>query len=259
MSFNTGLIAAAIALTSQRTFVQVWLEDFLWSGASFMVAGTAGAAAAVVIARAEHWKAVLMLAPVYLTYQLIRCSSAGSRIEIVMRSRRGGSTKRLSAALSLARQAEHALAAEKDRLAATVAELTRLEAARKQLLERERAARGAEEGNRLKDQFLATVSHELRTPLNAILGWADMLRRNKLDEPSRGRAADAIYENAKRQTRLIDELLDVAGIVSGKLRLERTVGGSGAGAARRAGSRAAGGGRQRRGDRESGRRSIRTV
>jgi len=221
---NTGLIAAAIALTSQRTFVQVWFEDFLWSGASFMVAGTAGAAAAVVIARAEHWKAVLMLAPVYLTYRTYQVFVG--RLED--RDRHALETRRLHeetvAALSLARQAEHALAAEKDRLAATVAELTRLEAARKQLLERERAAReSAEEGNRLKDQFLATVSHELRTPLNAILGWADMLRRNKLDEPSRGRAADAIYENAKRQTRLIDELLDVAGIVSGKLRLERTV------------------------------------
>jgi signal transduction histidine kinase/ActR/RegA family two-component response regulator len=221
---NTGLIAAAIALTSRRTFLQVWLEDFLWSGASFMVAGTAGAAAAVVIARGEHWKAVLMIAPVYLTYRTYQVFVG--RLED--RDRHALETRRLHqetvAALSLARQAEHELAAEKDRLAVTVAELTRLEGVREQLLERERAAReSAEEGNRLKDQFLATVSHELRTPLNAILGWADMLRRNMLDESRRDRASDAIYENAKRQTRLIDELLDVAGIVSGKLRLERTV------------------------------------
>ena len=165
-----------------------------------------------------------MLAPVYLTYRTYQVFVG--RLED--RDRHALETRRLHeetvAALSLARQAEHALAAEKDRLAVTVAELTRLEAARKQLLERERAAReSAEEGNRLKDQFLATVSHELRTPLNAILGWADMLRRNTLDEARRDRASDAIYENAKRQTRLIDELLDVAGIVSGKLRLERTV------------------------------------
>ena len=221
---NTGLVAAAIALTSKRTFAQVWFEDFLWSGASFMVAGTAGAVAAVVIARGEHWKAVLMLAPVYLTYRTYQVFVG--RLED--RDRHALETRRLHeetvAALSLARQAEHALAAEKDRLAVTVAELTRLEAARKQLLERERAAReSAEEGNRLKDQFLAAVSHELRTPLKAFLGWADMLRRNTLDEARRDRASDAIYENAKRQTRLIDELLDVAGIVSGKLRLERTV------------------------------------
>jgi signal transduction histidine kinase/CheY-like chemotaxis protein len=221
---NTGLIAAAIALTSARTFAQVWFEDFLWSGASFMVAGTAGAVAAVVIARGEHWKAVLMLAPVYLTYRTYQVFVG--RLED--RDRHALETRRLHeetvAALSLARQAEHALAAEKDRLAVTVAELTRLEGVRNQLLERERAAReSAEEGNRLKDQFLATVSHELRTPLNAILGWSDMLRRNTLDEGRRDRASDAIFENAKRQTRLIDELLDVAGIVSGKLRLERSL------------------------------------
>ncbi len=66
---NTGLIAVAIALTSDRSVREVWLEEFSWSGASFMVAGTAGAVAAVVIARGEHWPAVLMLAPVYLTYR----------------------------------------------------------------------------------------------------------------------------------------------------------------------------------------------
>ncbi len=124
---NTGLIAGGDCLTSARTFAQVWLEDFLWSGASFMVAGTAGAVAAVVIARGEHWKAVLMLAPVYLTYRTYQVFVG--RLED--RDRHALETRRLHeetvAALSLARQAEHALAAEKDRLAVTVAELTRLE------------------------------------------------------------------------------------------------------------------------------------
>src|SRR5213075_1799385 len=67
--FNTGLVAGAIALTSERTFLRVWREDFLWSGASYMVAGTAGALAAVVVTRGEHWKAMLLIAPVYLTYR----------------------------------------------------------------------------------------------------------------------------------------------------------------------------------------------
>jgi signal transduction histidine kinase/ActR/RegA family two-component response regulator len=221
---NTGLVAAAIAATSERRLWEVWLEDFSWSGASFMVAGTAGAVAAVVIARGEGWKAVLMLAPVYLTYRTYQVFVG----RLDDRDRHAAEARRLHQetinALSLARQAEHALAAEKDRLAVTVAELTRLEETRKQLLERERAAReAAEEGNRLKDQFLATVSHELRTPLNAILGWADMLARNKVDEPIRDRAYKAVYENAKRQARMIDELLDVARIVSGKLRMDRSV------------------------------------
>ena len=220
---NTGLIAAAIASTSHRSAREVWVEDFSWSGASFMVAGSAGAAAAVVIARGEHWLGVLMIAPVYLTYRTYQVFIG--RLED--RDRHAAEARRLhqetSDALSFAQQAEHALAAEKDRLAATVAELTRLEGVRQELLERERAARAsAEEGNRLKDQFLATVSHELRTPLNAILGWADMLRSQRIDEAIRDRACRSIYDNARQQARMIDELLDVARIVSGKLRLERT-------------------------------------
>jgi len=219
---NTGLVAAAIASTTDRGLRQVWFEDFSWSGASFMVAGTAGAAAAVVIARGEHWPAVLMIAPVYLTYKTYQVFVG--RLED--RDRHTAEARRLheetTNALSLAQQAEHALAAEKDLLAATVAELTRLEGVRQELLQRERAAReSAEEGNRLKDQFLATVSHELRTPLNAILGWADMLRSKQIDDAIRDRATRSIYDNARQQARMIDELLDVARIVSGKLRLER--------------------------------------
>src|SRR5262249_32142412 len=84
-----------------------------------------------------------------------------------------------------------------------------------------RAKRDAEDANRTKDEFLAIVSHELRTPLNAILGWADLLRRGQLSETKRKRALEAVYSNAARQAKLIDELLDVSRIVSGKLRLER--------------------------------------
>ncbi len=201
----------------------VWREDFSWSGASFMVAGTAGAVAAVIVARGQHWPALLMIAPVYLTYKTYRVFIG--RLED--RDRHAAEARLLhqdaTAALAQARQAEQELAAEKDRLAATVAELTRLEVVRQELLKRERAAReSAEEGNRLKDQFLATVSHELRTPLNAILGWADMLRTKAIDEAIRDRAGRSIYENARQQARMIDELLDVARIVSGKLRLERS-------------------------------------
>jgi signal transduction histidine kinase/CheY-like chemotaxis protein len=220
---NTGLVAGAISLSSERTWFKVWRDDFLWSSASFMVAGSAGAAAAIVIARGEHWKALLMLAPVYLTYRTYQVFVG--RLED--QQRHTAETQRLHQktvdALMIARRAEQALAAEKERLAATVAELTRLERARKELLHRERAARtSAEEASRLKDQFLAMVSHELRTPLNAIVGWADMLRSGRLDPADRGRAAEAIYGNSHRQARMIDELLDVARITSGKLRLERS-------------------------------------
>ncbi len=87
--------------------------------------------------------------------------------------------------------------------------------------DRERRARAQAEGaNRTKDEFLATVSHELRTPLTAMLGWARLLRGRRSDEARTERAIDAIERNAVAQAQLIEDLLDVSRIVSGKLRLE---------------------------------------
>jgi len=222
--FDTGLVAGAIASSTDRGIVTVWREDFLWSGVTFMVAGTAGALAAVVIDRGDHWLAVLMLAPVYLTYRTYELFVA----RLDDQQRHMAEMRRMHQetvdALSQARTAERALGEEKERLAVALAEMTRLEETRKELLEREHAARAAaEQANKLKDQFLAVVSHELRTPLNAILGWSEMLRRGKLDESRRERAFGAIHDSAKRQAHLIEDLLDVARIVSGKLHLERTL------------------------------------
>jgi PAS domain S-box-containing protein len=94
------------------------------------------------------------------------------------------------------------------------------EAERGELLERERSARlEAETANRLKDEFLATLSHELRTPLNAIVGWAAVLRGQAL-EPELRRAVDTIDRNARAQSQLIEDILDVSRIVTGKLTLE---------------------------------------
>jgi PAS domain S-box-containing protein len=75
-----------------------------------------------------------------------------------------------------------------------------------------------EEANRLKDEFLSTLSHELRTPLNAIYGWARILRSRNL-EPSTAHAVDVIERNARAQLRLIDDVLDVSRIITGKMRL----------------------------------------
>jgi signal transduction histidine kinase len=96
----------------------------------------------------------------------------------------------------------------------------RLERERAKLLTRERAARTeAEAANRAKDEFLAIVSHELRTPLSAMLGWSRMLRTDKLDPITVTRALEAIERNAQAQTRLIEDLLDISRITTGKLRL----------------------------------------
>jgi signal transduction histidine kinase/ActR/RegA family two-component response regulator len=220
---NTGFIAGVIALSTRRTWWQVWRQEFLWTASSFMVAGSAGALGAVVVQRGEQWLALLMIAPVYLTYRTYHI--VVGRLED--QKRHVAETQALHGeavdALRQALAAERALVGEKERLAVALADMTRLEDARKQLLEREHAARAsAEQANRLKDEFLAVVSHELRTPLNAILGWADLLRAGKLDETKRDRASQAIFDSARRQSHLIDELLDIARIMSGKLRLERS-------------------------------------
>jgi PAS domain S-box-containing protein len=92
---------------------------------------------------------------------------------------------------------------------------------RERLLHGERAARAdAERASRLKDEFVAMVSHELRTPLNAIVGWAHMLRKGDLDAATTHRAIDTIDRNARSQSRLISDLLDLSRILSGKLDLE---------------------------------------
>jgi PAS domain S-box-containing protein len=83
----------------------------------------------------------------------------------------------------------------------------------------ERASRELERVSRAKDEFLATMSHELRTPLNAIQGWATLLQRKPREEDKLERGLDAIERNARAQTKLINDLLDVSRIITGKLRL----------------------------------------
>ena len=96
-----------------------------------------------------------------------------------------------------------------------VAERKRMEEERSELLRRER------EASRLKDEFLATVSHELRTPLNAILGWSRMIASGVLDRTAADRALQTIDRNARAQAHLIEDLLDISRIMSGRIRLDK--------------------------------------
>ena len=92
--------------------------------------------------------------------------------------------------------------------------------AEKAAAEVERLYRQAEESSRLKEEFLATISHELRTPLSAILGWARMLRLGQLTPENTAKALDTIERNARAQAQLVDDLLDVSRIITGKLRMD---------------------------------------
>jgi PAS domain S-box-containing protein len=88
------------------------------------------------------------------------------------------------------------------------------------LLSEQRARTEAEAANRIKDEFLAVLSHELRSPLNPILGWSKLLQTRQFDPASQQRALETIERNAKLQTQLIDDLLDVSRILQGKLALK---------------------------------------
>ena len=104
-------------------------------------------------------------------------------------------------------------------------ERRRIEQEREALLRSEQEARQeAEASDRLKDEFLATVSHELRTPLSAILGWSAMLNLGDIDPETRDNALKVIERNARSQASIIDDILDVSRIITGKLNIEqRTV------------------------------------
>src|SRR5581483_4521736 len=92
---------------------------------------------------------------------------------------------------------------------------------RDELLAREQTARAdSEAANRIKDEFLATVSHELSTPLNAIIGWSRMLRTGQRDDHTRDWALETIERNVRLQTQIVEDILDVSHIITGKLQLK---------------------------------------
>lgn len=105
-------------------------------------------------------------------------------------------------------------------VATDISDRVQFEREREQVLQREQAAReAAEQANRLKDEFLAVLSHELRSPLNPILGWTKILRTGNLNSERTAHALETIERNAKLQSELIEDLLDVARILQGKLSL----------------------------------------
>ncbi len=101
-----------------------------------------------------------------------------------------------------------------------IEEQKQIQAERNQLLELEQKARAeAETANRAKDDFVAMVSHDLRAPLNAILGWAQLLRKGKMDDAAKEKALETIERNAKSQAKLLEDLLDVSRIIQGRLEI----------------------------------------
>ncbi|MBW4570719.1 MAG: PAS domain-containing protein [Tolypothrix carrinoi HA7290-LM1] len=115
-------------------------------------------------------------------------------------------------------------AGDRDLILLAIADITQqkqLLRERAQLLSQEQSARAAAEtANRIKDEFLSILSHELRNPLNSLVGWAQLLRKQKLDKNKLARGLEAIENSAKLQTQLIEDLLDISRITSGKMPLD---------------------------------------
>jgi PAS domain S-box-containing protein len=145
----------------------------------------------------------------------------GERIEHfeTVRRRKDGSLIDISLTVSPILDGDgHIIGASK--IARDITEGKRIEEERKQILDREKAARArAEEASRLKDEFLATVSHELRSPMNGMLGWLNLIQGGKLDQEGVSQAIDTIERNARSQMRLIEDLLEVSRTIMGKTRL----------------------------------------
>jgi PAS domain S-box-containing protein len=117
---NTGLVALAIALSTRQRMWPIWRDNFLWSAPSFIVAGFAGALAAIVVTHGDYWLAVLLVAPVYLTYRTYRVFLGRIEDEQRHAAQTRGLHRDALDALSQAQTAERALAAEKERLAVTL-------------------------------------------------------------------------------------------------------------------------------------------
>lgn len=197
---NTILIAVEKSWKIGASIWKTWKTYYLWTSITYFAgASTAGIVANLIITFGFYaiTATVPIIVIIYFTYHTY--------------------LKNIESSLVQAQIAQQHVA----ELSGYIAELQRSEEVRGQLLQREQRARAeAEAANRIKDEFLATLSHELRTPLTSLLGWACLLRGSPVDENLRERGLEAIERNAKIQAQLIEDLLDVSRIISGKLKLQ---------------------------------------
>ncbi|HET7130966.1 MAG TPA: ATP-binding protein [Gammaproteobacteria bacterium] len=198
-----ALIVSEVALLEHADdFVAALMPQPVWSDLPILVLSRSGresAALAGVVAR---------LGNVSVVERPIRTSTLVSLVRSCLRARERQYQMR-----------EYLLKQARSQRALREAQQT-IETERERLLEAERAARGdAERANRIKDEFLATLSHELRTPLHSILGWTYVMRRSRELPREVAAGLDVIERNARVQAQIIEDLLDMSRIVSGKVRL----------------------------------------
>ena len=197
---NTSLIAVEKAYKIKESTWHTWRTYYLWTSVTYF-AGASAAGIIAILIKAHGFYAIIATAPIIM----IICFTYQTYLKNIEASVAQTEAARLHV----------------EELSRYITELQRSEEAREQLLLRaERARAEAEAANRMKDEFLATLSHELRTPLTSLLGWSSVLREAKRDEKVLNQGLEAIDRNARVQAQLIDDLLDVSRIVSGKLNLD---------------------------------------
>jgi signal transduction histidine kinase/ActR/RegA family two-component response regulator len=197
---NTVLIAIEKASKIKESVWNTWRTYYLWTSVTYF-AGASAAGIIAILINIYGFYAVVATAPIIL----IICFTYQTYLKNIEASLEQTEAARLHV----------------EELSRYISELQRSEEARGHLLLRaERARAEAEAANRMKDEFLATLSHELRTPLTSLLGWSSVLREGKRDEKVLAQGLDAIDRNARVQAQLIDDLLDVSRIISGKLNLD---------------------------------------
>jgi signal transduction histidine kinase len=197
---NTSLIAIEKSHKIKESTWLTWKTYYLWTSVTYFAGASAAGIIAILIHRYTFY-AVVATVPIIL----IICFTYQTYLKNIENSVAQTEAARLHV----------------EELSRYIGELQRSEEARGQLLLRaERARSEAEAANRIKDEFLATLSHELRTPLTSLLGWSSVLREARQDEAMLTQGLDAIDRNARVQAQLIDDLLDVSRIVSGKLNLD---------------------------------------
>jgi signal transduction histidine kinase/ActR/RegA family two-component response regulator len=197
---NTVLIAIEKASKIKESVWNTWRTYYLWTSVTYFAGASAAGIIAILINR-HGFYAVVATAPIIL----IICFTYQTYLKNIEASLEQTEAARLHV----------------EELSRYISQLQRSEEARGHLLLRaERARAEAEAANRMKDEFLATLSHELRTPLTSLLGWSSVLREGKRDQKVLAQGLDAIDRNARMQAQLIDDLLDVSRIVSGKLNLD---------------------------------------
>lgn len=197
---NSSLIAVEKSYKIKESTWNTWRTYYLWTSVTYF-AGASAAGIIAILIQTYGFYAVVATVPIIL----IICFTYQTYLKNIEASIAQTEAARLHV----------------EELSKYITDLQRSEEAREQLLLRaERARAEAEAANRIKDEFLATLSHELRTPLTSLLGWSSVLREPNCEEAVLNQGLEAIDRNARVQAQLIDDLLDVSRIVSGKLNLE---------------------------------------